>query len=279
MNTKPIYAKYIDQNTIEIAPFEKDGIVGFQHNKELCLAEGYDKMLISDGSKGNIITYEVSGDFLIEKRTESSKLLVAISNPYLNGKSEEEIKLIDVEFFENLTNFKRFSRGYKVYSRYYNEPQTGTPIPIGNTWQDDGFTNCPAVERLYSLVWENDILAAEQVIMNWYNEDESIAFSKTTVNPFSAKDAAKKLKDIRETQILYLQNPEAEYVNPTVKEYIDVLFGHYKSEVSDYILSGNDAFLNAINNETNEQILQILNAVLADGKTVKESILYQITKP
>ncbi len=115
--------------------------------------------------------------------------------------------------------------------------------------------------------------------MNWYNEDESIAFSKTTVNPFSAKDAAKKLKDIRETQILYLQNPEAEYVNPTVKEYIDILFNHYKSEVSDYILSGNNTFLNAINNETNEQILQILNAVLADGKTVKESILYQITEP
>ena len=33
----------------------------------------------------------------------------------------------------------------------------------------------------------------------------------------------------------------------------------------------------AINKETNEQILQILNAPLPDGKTVKESILNQIT--
>lgn len=206
-------------------------------------------------------------------------LKILKTNPFLEGKTADEIRTVDVTMLLGLTNFKRFSRGYKVYSRYYDEPQTGTPIPIGNTWQDDGFTNCPAVERLYSLVWENNILVAEKVDMNWYNTDASLAFSKTTVNPLSAKDAAKKLKDIRETQILYLQNPESQYVNPTVKQYIDILFNHYKSEVSDYILSGNDAFLNAINGETNEQILQILSATLADGKTVKESILYQIVEP
>lgn len=47
--------------------------------------------------------------------------------------------------------------------------------------------------------------------------------------------------------------------------------------LNNYIENGSKEFENAINKETNEQILQILNAPLPDGKTVQESILNQIT--
>ena len=187
--------------------------------------------------------------------------------PELGGRSPEEIKLIDIKYIEKLHNFKRYSRGYKIYSKYFNEPNF-----------TDGETT-PAVERLYSLVFDaTGNLTGEKTVMNWYNVDGTVAFSKENTENYSAKDAAKILKDIRETRILYLQNPESEFVNPTVKSYINLLFEHYKSEVSDYILNGSKAFEEAVNGETNAQINQILAAVLADGKTVKESILYQIVE-
>ena len=61
-----------------------------------------------------------------------------------------------------------------------------------------------------------------------------------------------------------------------VIEYITKLFEHYKNVVVDYILSGGTAFAESIKNETQQPYLSILNAILPDGKTVKESILYQI---
>lgn len=191
-------------------------------------------------------------------------LKIVSSNPFLQGKTAEEIKAVDVTMLAGLHNFKRYSRGYKIYSRWFVEENFVDTETV------------PAVERIYSLIWNNGILKGELCIMNWYNNDNSLAFSKETSEYYSAKDAAKILKDIRETRILYLQNPEPEFISPEVKQYIDLLFEHYKSTVSDYILNGGKSFEDAIVNESDATILQILGAVLADGKTVKESILYQI---
>ena len=246
-----------------MAPVEKDGIAGYGYDKEKCAADGYNLMLIKSQKSGDKPYYEAQGDFIFEKFESIPKLKILASNPFLQGKDENEIKAVDVTMLAGLHNFKRYSRGFKTYSRWFVEQNF-----------EDGVT-VPAVERIYSLIWNDDILAGKKCVMNWYNDDDSLAFSKETFEYYSAKDAAKVLKDIRETRILYLQNPEFEYVNPTTKQYIAMLFEHYKGQVSDYILSGSQAFENAINNEESTQINAILNAVL-DGRTIKDRILEQI---
>ncbi len=262
---KPIYVKYISENKIEKAPVAKDGVVGFCYNKNLCQQEGFDKLLIKEPKNNDIPYYIVEGDCVIQKWKEKDILLVAESNPFLSNKTDEEIKATDVDMLENMFNHKKYTRGYKVYSRWFNDSNfvNGTTVP--------------SVERLYSLVFNNEgVVTGEQVMMRWYKKSGDVAFSKTIIENLSAKDVAKKLKEIREIRILYLQNPESEYINETMRQYIDMLFNHYKQEVLEYILNDSNTFENAILNESNPQILGILGAVLPDGKTVKESILYQI---
>lgn len=198
-----------------------------------------------------------------EEIKEKLRLKIEKSNPFISGKEIEEIKSIDTTLLNGLTNQKRYSRGYKIYSKFYDTDKITDKT-------------VPAVEHDYSLIYKDGILVGEKCLIIWYNEDDTIAFTKVIIENYSAKDAAKVLKDIRETRILYLQNPETEYINATVKKYISMLFDFYKEEVSDYILSGSNKFEKRIKEETNANILKILGAKLADGKTVKESILYQI---
>lgn len=200
-------------------------------------------------------------------------LKIAATNPFLFSKSEEEIKAMDITLLENLYNLKRYARGYKIYSKYFDVEKFEDEI------------TCPAVSIDYSLIYdESGILTGEKRVISWYNTDDQPVFTKTSIENYSAKDAAKILKDIRETRILYLQNPEGEFINEQVRAYITLLFNHYKQEVSDYILSGSKDFENAINTETDQNILSILNAQLPVNAvnphlvTIKESILYQITE-
>lgn len=195
---------------------------------------------------------------VIKSQTKPQILKVCLANPFLVSKSIDEIKALDVTFLEGLRNEKKWQKGRKIWSKFFS---------------DD--SDIAAVERLYDLVWQDSVLTAQRITMNWYDVEGSVATSKEIVENFTAKDSAKFLKDIRETQILYLQNPEAEYISPQVQQYIDMLFEHYKTEVSDYILNGSKSFETALVNESNLQIKGILSAKL-DGRTILDRILEQI---
>lgn len=205
---------------------------------------------------------------LMKKETQHQEdkdqidLMIFSSAKYLCDRSLEEIKSTDFSIIEGLYCVKKYSRGYRIKSTYFSD--------------DDVDGKSPVVEREYSLVKKNGVPVSEIIDTYWYSINGTVALSKSQSAHFSAKDSAKIMKDIRETRILYLQNPESEFINETVKKYIDLLFVHYKDVVQDYILNGGKSFEDAINNESDQKIKSILNYKLQDGKTVKESILYQI---
>lgn len=188
------------------------------------------------------------------------QLLILIPNGYLQDRSDAEIMNTDIDLLQGLSKTRQYSRGYLIRKKYELESDLGML----------------AILRDYNLVFENGLLVGENSVITWYYDNGEVAFVKNDFVSYSAKDSASRLREIRQTRIDYLQYPEPQYINPTVLQYITMLFEHYKAEVSDYILADSKAFENAILNETNATYLAILNAKLADGKTVKESILYQI---
>ena len=189
-------------------------------------------------------------------------LFVLQDNPYLCKMTAQELSNTDIDLLQGIIKQRQHARGYLIRKKYLLASDTSKL----------------AVLREYSLIFENEILKGERSIIRWYREDGTVGLVKEDVVNFTAKDAAAKLREIRQTRIDYLQYPEPQYVNATIQGYINALFARYKTQVNEYVLAGNTAFENAINNETNATYLAILNAALADGKTVKESILYQIQK-
>lgn len=220
------------------------------------IGEGYKEIEYRVGNGG---IFEEGNKIIIET-PKQALLQVVVKNPYLAGYSEQQIQNTNIDLLQGLHKVRRYSRGYLCEKQYLI----------------DNEQNSLAVKRTYELVFENNILTGERSVITWYNDDDTVAFVKEDFVAYSAKDAASRLREIRQTRIDYLQYPEPQYMTPQVLDYIAQLFEHYKSVVTDYILSGSSALASAINAETNPLYLSILNATLPDGKTVKDSILYQI---
>lgn len=63
---RPTYAKLIDVLTIEEAPSNKDGIVGFNHNADLCTAAGYKSVNFVADVDGTWKTYTETDSIIQE---------------------------------------------------------------------------------------------------------------------------------------------------------------------------------------------------------------------
>ncbi len=211
---------------------------------------------------GNEAGFEELADKIVITEVSPSaapRLLIFDSNAFLLGRSEDELKATDIDLLNGLERKSRSSRGYEVERSYLTA---------------DGRT---AITREFTLEVANGAVGAECSVIKWYDEDGNVALEKEIRVPFSAKQSAVLLADIRRVQINYLQNPERQYISPQVEAAIRQLWEHYKEQTLDYLVSGSAAFENAVKNETNAQIKAILDARLPDGKTIRESILYQIT--
>ena len=217
---------------------------------------GYKEVEYRTGSNG---TFE-ENDKIVVETPECQRLWVEVLNPYLVGYSEQQVQNTNADLLQGLHKARRYCRGYLCETKYFADAEH----------------NNVAVKRTCELVFHENVLRGEKTVITWYKEDGTEAFSKESVVEYSAKDAASRLREIRQIRIDYLQYPEPQYMTPQVIEYITKLFEHYKNVVVDYILSGGTAFAESIKNETQQPYLSILNAILPDGKTVKESILYQI---
>ena len=254
------YAKFIDAQTVEFAPEIKDNIVGYCNNVEMMTEDGY-KQLMVEPKTSDKPYYEVQGDFIMQKWKKENKLRIINANSYLSAYSDSELMNTDIDLLQGLIKQRQHARGYLIRKKYSLASDTSKL----------------AILREYSLVWDNEVLKGERSIIRWYREDGTVGLVKEDIVNYTAKDAASVLREIRQTRIDYLQYPEPQFVNATTQGYITSLFARYKTQVNEYILSGNKAFEDAINAESNTTYLAILNAKLADGKTVRESILYQIS--
>lgn len=225
------------------------------------LKEGFKEVEEIYGNEDKI--EELENKIVITKKIPIKKpeLLILKTNSFLKNKTREEIESIDIDLLQGLHKESKYSKGYLYQKNYYLD--------------NDKKVLC--VKRTYELVYENNFLIGEKNEIFWYDEKGDVSLQKSFVVNFSAKEAAFKKSQIRQIQIDYLQHPEKPYQIPAIISAINKLFEHYKNVIIDYRLSGSNSFKEAIENETDSSILTILNTKLPDKKTVKESILYQIS--
>lgn len=195
-------------------------------------------------------------------------LKITTQNPWLEDKHPTEITSIAVEVLNGISKKEpEYSKGRKLRTDFVI---TGTEDVCISQIYEDRFD-------------ENGNLVGTNMRIEWYDDRGNPALFKNVYTPLSIQEVSETITSRRKRQINYLQEAGKRM---GVKQYIDMLFGYYSAQVisgktvnliNSYIENGNKDFQNALNNETNTQILQILGAKLPDNKTVKESILYQIT--
>lgn len=151
------------------------------------------------------------------------------------------------------------------------------------------------VRDKYVYVESNSGVKSYDRIIEWLYPDQTVAYSKTVKTDSAVGSVTKLNRYIRQNQIDFLLDSgdglraQAELVpEPTksqllfVADSIDTLMKHYEYEVDYYIKRGGTGFADAVNNETDANILALLAIVVPknDGSgeywTVKDSILNQI---
>ena len=140
------------------------------------------------------------------------------------------------------------------------------------------------VRQSYSDIFdEKGFLVGIDMKIEWFDENGNPCLQKIVRQSLPISEASETIRSRRKRQINYLQEAG---VRLGVKDYIDKLFNFYSTVLIDgktinllnnYIENGSKDFENAINAETDKNILAILKAKLPDGLTVKQSILNQIT--
>lgn len=131
------------------------------------------------------------------------------------------------------------------------------------------------VDKVFTDVRENGVLKSLEITFSWYNEEGAIGLTKTeTVKVYNVVEAETTERERRLKQIDYLV---ASAVGTPIESYVNAIFDHYYTQVEKYKSKGTNEFENAINAE-NGEMLNYLNIVVgANGETVKDSILNQIT--
>ena len=199
-----------------------------------------------------------------------NNLRIFPQNQHLVGLTAHNIMATDITILNGIIKGNPvYIKGRKTLSPYYLD-EAQTEIAIDKTFED--------------VFNEEGFLVAIRMLIRWYDVMGNIALTKPVYIPLSINEAASIVKERRQRQITYLQEAG---VRMGVKTYIYMLFNYYSNILNGnvtidlikrYVDNGSKEFEEAIKNETNSNINQILNATLPDGETVKTSILKQITK-
>jgi hypothetical protein len=134
--------------------------------------------------------------------------------------------------------------------------------------------NITAISEKHEDVRENGFLTGIKETYSWYNYDGTIFESKESIKSLGVTRAEEEEENRRARQITYLQGAGKRLGK---QKEINELFKHYENIIQSYKGNGGTVFLGAINSETDSEIIKILNKVLADGNTIKQAILNQIT--
>lgn len=194
--------------------------------------------------------------------------------------SEDELKLLDIQFLGLTQQPWAFKRGARLERHYTDESDNVIVLD----------------EFVYT--YSSDLRKIDSYIRTIYwKEENGNTFLSNNVTPVMSKKKLKKLnRDIRQGQLDYLEYaaedlrelaltlPEPYQTQyTTIANSIDLLFDHYEVEIDHYIKRGAMEFENAVNSETDAQILAVLalparqpDAVFPLGLTVKQSIIHQL---
>ncbi len=156
-----------------------------------------------------------------------------------------------------------------------------------------------AIRDYYTYTMTNDDRAVTGLDrhIEFFDNSGAIIHTIDISKPQNVKSIRSLNREIRQGRLDYLEShaenlrdlaatlPEpakSQYI--LVADSIDLMFAHYKVEVEEYISRGTMSFENAVNNETDATILNILaiaarapDADFPNGLTVKQSIIYQLT--
>ena len=145
------------------------------------------------------------------------------------------------------------SRGRKAHTLY----KDGSDTVAKKTYTDH--TNPRTIQHLYE----------------WFNEDGTVGATKTELKQYAPHEWYALLHGRRQNQIDYLIGEAAAREltsnSATLRE-------HYATEIAEYLAEGTETLKDAIENETDQSIVAILDTQLGTpDKTIREAIIYQIT--
>lgn len=140
----------------------------------------------------------------------------------------------------------------------------------------DEITGDIVVQKLFNDIIENDVLVGVEIVFNWIGEDDEIEDTKTQKAYLDILEAGEMTRKRRQRAIDKLVLSTRAF--PQIAYVLDTIFSHYKVEIEKFIATGSDVFRDAMENEENEEIKGLLNAIAnpENNFTVKDSILYEI---
>lgn len=197
--------------------------------------------------------------------------------------SNEELLKTNVAFLGLIQGAWDFSRGART-ERLYTCPDT------------DGFVH---VRDYYEYVMVDGSRTIDSYTrkLQWFNVEGEVALEKDITPVLNIKNKKRLNRDIRQGRIDYmiaaaeeLNNLAAFVLEPYKSDFlkandsIDLILKQYESEITHYIDTGSREFENAIINEDNPILVEVLSLgvrppdeLFPSGLTIKQSILHQLT--
>ncbi|GEN78054.1 hypothetical protein [Chryseobacterium hagamense] len=142
-----------------------------------------------------------------------------------------------------------------------------------------------AIEKtFYDKVDKNGFLTGSNILFKWSDIYENPVLTKAVFVAFYIAKSAGIMTKSRRRSINYLQEAG---MRLGIKQYIDFLFDYYysnyqksgviKNLVNTFTKNGSAKLQEALRNEENPEVLQVLHRALPDGEKMIDSLLYQIT--
>lgn len=190
-------------------------------------------------------------------------------NQHLATLTPLEVMATDITILNGIVKGEPvYKKGKKISAGYFLDKKQ-TRLAIEKTFSDE--------------LDENGFLIGSNILITWFDVYGNPLLTKSVFVPFSIAESAEMITKRRKRVINYLQEAG---MRLGVKQYIDFLFNYYsgyqksgviKNLVNSFIENGSDELQQAVINEDNPEILQILNHTLPNGETIIDSLLYQIT--
>lgn len=133
--------------------------------------------------------------------------------------------------------------------------------------------------------------------IKWYKEDGTVGLEKTDLLKYSVKDLKHEKRKVRQARMDYMEGAAEELANLSLtmpepyktsfmeaSQAVENILNHYEVEIDHYIKRGDMNFENAVRNETDSNIISVLNLIVrppdtqfSQGLTIKQTILHQLT--
>jgi hypothetical protein len=198
-----------------------------------------------------------------------------------NEYSITELKKINIDFLGLAKQPWNFSRGAKT-ERLYNYPNGDVGAKV-----------------YYTYTYNNGNRGVDQPtrMLEFYNAAGEMKLQLDITKLLNIKQLSNLNRDLRQGRIDYLDSAAEQLVSliPLVPEpyktdfqkaadSLPLIHRYYKEEIESYIQDGTLTFENAIRNEANPIMVELMelkvrppDALFAQGLTMRQSILHQLT--